>query len=884
MWKYDVSVIVPIYNNEKYIEECVTSILEQTYPQKKIQIILINDGSKDNSKEICENLKNKYSNIVLINQKNSGVSEARNAGIKKAEGKYILFLDSDDKLEKHSMQRLVEFFDSHYEEIDLVTYPMKIYENEKAKPTQHYRYQFYKEGTGVYDLIENPYLGQSTINTMIKNLGEQNVLFDKEMTYSEDEAFNTQVLMRKKKIGFCKEATYIYKKHVGSVTKNRSNPYYTFESLTKYNEKLIEKYQDENGKIPKYIQAIILNNLRWRIKTDEIFPYHYEEKEFQNAVNRITKVLSYVENGTILNMPYMSIYHKFFIFKLKKMKIEAYYGDHIFSIMNENEVLFSSETIEIAFTRAKIIENKKLYILGCVKSPLFELVKPRVFLKYKTRQNEIKEKELNLQDSMQSYYQSNMKTNTFYQFEETIDLKDVKRFEFYIIVNDTKLAAEYYFAAIGIFNTEFKRYEALTQDKKYLISYQEEENIFEIKKPSKQEIKKVYSDNAKLYHSINPKVNIYRFFASLNQKQNIWLYYDAANNYDNGYYQFLHDIPIKDNVKRYYVYDGNKQEIKEKFSSKERKHLLKFGSLKHKIYFLRAKKILTSDVALSVYCPFRKSIRWYRDITNYELIYLQHGILFANLLQLYAKEFTEISKIVISSDFEKKNLIEKYKYNESDLIPAGMPRYDMIGDKPLEKHEGRKIIYAPSWRKYLVSELVNRHRIPNMEEMKNSNFYQKNVEILTSERLKKILKENGVTLEFKLHPNFNCYRNLFEEKCSDFIKLSDNEVSPNNYDMLITDYSSFQFDFIRYNIPITYFVPDPVEFKAGLHTYRNLDLPLEEAFGDVVYTPDELIDKIEYYITHQFKPEDKYKERMENFFYLMKNCREKIYEALKNSK
>lgn len=882
MFKYDVSIIVPVYNTEKYIKECVESIFNQTYSNEKIQVILINDGSTDQSEKICKEIEEKNQNVVFISQKNSGVSVARNVGISKAEGKYILFLDSDDTLEETSLQKLIKFFDEHYEEIDLVTYPLKIYENEKAKPKNHYRYQFYNEGTGVYDLNECPYLGQSTINTMIKNLKENNVLFDKEMSYSEDEAFNTQILMKKKKIGFCKEATYIYRKNVSSATKNRSNPYYTFESLTKYNENLIKKYKDENGKIPKYIQAIILNNLRWRIKTDEIFPYHYEKEKFQQAINRIKNVLSYVENGTILNMPHMSIYHKFYIFKLKDMKLDAFYGEHIFSIMSNKEVLFSSEDVEIAFTRCKIIENQKLYILGCIKSPICEMVKPKVILKYKTKNNEIKEQQLELQESAKSYYQSTIKTNTFYKFEYTIDLTDITRFEFYVLIDNTKLKAKYYFTALGIFNTEFQRYAAFTKDKKYLIYYDEGTNTFYIRKPTNKEIRQVKQSNIRLYDKINPKINIYRYMAFLNQNQNIWLYYDAPNVYDNGYYQFIHDLPIKDNVKRYFVYDRNSEEAKKKFSKKERKYLIKFGSLKHKIYFLRAKKIITSDVALSVYCPFRKSIRWYRDFTNYDLVYLQHGILWANLLNMYGKENTEISKIVISSEFEKHNLIENYKYNESDLIPAGMPRLDINKEKPLEKHEEKKIIYAPSWRKYLVGELIHRKRQPNMPEMKKSDFYKKNIEILTSEKLKQILKDNNVTLEFKLHPNFNCYRELFGEKCSDVIKLSEKEISPNNYDMLITDYSSFQFDFIRHNIPITYFIPDKKEIDAGLHTYRKLDLPLEDAFGDVVYTADELIEKINYYIQNDFKPEKKYKDRMENFFYKTKNCRDKIYQEIKD--
>ena len=883
MWKYDVSVIIPVYNREQYIEESVQSILNQTYDVTKIQIILINDGSTDNSQEICENLQIQHNNVVCINQQNAGVSEARNTGIRKAEGKYILFLDSDDVLESHSLQYLIDFFDEHYEEIDLVTYPMTIYENEKAKPKDHYRYKFYKNGTGVYDLVENPYLGQSTINVMIKNLGEQNIFFDKKMDYSEDEAFDTSVLMRKKKIGFCQEATYIYRKNVGSVTKNKSNPYYTFESITQYNENLIANFKEENGKIPRYIQAIILNNLRWRIRSDEIFPYHYEKEEFDKAINRIRNILSYVENGTILNMPSMSIYHKFYIFKLKNMKLQPYFGDHIYTIMSENEVLYSNESIEIAFMRFKIEKSQTIRILACIKAPLCEFERPRIFLKYRTNQNAMKEEELQVETSAQSHYQSDIKTNSFYKFECQFNIEEIQEFGFYALVNDgnTKLKPEYRFSERVVFNEALKRYVVLTQNKQYYVRYKPANNIFIIQKATKKDIKNIKLENERRYNVINPKVNVYRWMeAAIKVKKPIWLYYDAANLYDNGYYQFLHDIKIDDGIDRYYVYDGESSQIKEKFKGINEKHLMKFGSLKHKMYFLKADKIITSDVALSIYCPFKRSVKWYRDIIHYELIYLQHGVLYANLLRLYGKEFTEIDKIVISSEFEKKNFIENYKYNESDLIMSGMPRFDINGETKPEKREQKKIIYAPSWRKYLVSELINRKRQPNCTEMKKSNFYKKNVQLLTSDNLKEVLKKNNVILEFKLHPNFSCYKEVFNEFMSENIVLSDSEVSPNLYDMLITDFSSFQFDFIKYNIPIVYFVPDSKEFQAGLHTYRKLDLPLEEAFGDVVYTPEELVEKIEYYINHQFEVEEKYKNKMENFFFKTKNCREKIYKEL----
>ncbi len=883
MFNYDVSVIIPVYNSEEYVEESVKSIINQKYDFSKIQVILINDGSKDKSKEICERIAKNYKNIILINQENAGVSEARNNGIKRAEGKYILFLDADDTLSKNAIKKLIRFFDKHYDEVDMVTYPMIVYANEKAKPKKHYRYAFYTKGTGVYDLTKNPYIGQSTINTIIKNLKENNVLFNKEMNYSEDEAFNTEVLMKKKKIGFCKQATYIYRKNVGSVTKNKSNPYYTFESLTKYNEMLIEKFKDKDGKIPSYIQAIILNNLRWRIKKDEIFPYHYDEKEYEIAINRIKNVLQYIENSTIINMPAMPIYHKFFVFKMKEIPFEIKYNDNSFSMISKGEEIYNSETIEITFSRFKIIDNNKLYMLGCVKSPLCDILKPQVFLKYKTKTDEEKVEELTLDESVKSYYQSNIKTNTFYKFEKTIKLDEIKEFEFFEVVNNTKLKTEYFYSNMAIFNSTCGRYSALSKDKKYMISYKQKKNIFKIKKDPNL-VKKIILNlkNTIIHSKANVKSNIYRILGMIYKKKNVWLYYDAANIYDNGYYQFLHDFGIKDGINRYYVYDGQVKKAESKFSEEQRKNLLTFGTVKHKMYYLNAEKIITSDVSLDIYCPFRKSIGLYSDIANYDLIYLQHGILYANLLSMYAKENTEIDKIVISSDFEKENLIKNYKYNEQDLIKSGMPRFDLDNEKEILKtSKVRKIIYAPSWRKYLIGELVKRQRKANMQEMKKSNFYKKNVDFLTSDRLKKILEENNVILEFKLHPNFNCYRKIFEDKCSKNIILSNNEVSPNEYDMLITDYSSFQFDFIKHNIPITYFVPDPKEFKAGLHTYRKLDLPLEEAFGDVVYTADELINKIEYYIKNDFIPEEKYKNKMEKFFYKTKNSRDKIYESLK---
>ena len=100
-----VSVIVPVYNSQEYIEKCVCSILNQTY--KNIELILINDGSKDNSQKILEKLEKQCSIIKVINKENQGVAKTRNLGIEKATGEYIMFIDNDDYIEENYIEKYI---------------------------------------------------------------------------------------------------------------------------------------------------------------------------------------------------------------------------------------------------------------------------------------------------------------------------------------------------------------------------------------------------------------------------------------------------------------------------------------------------------------------------------------------------------------------------------------------------------------------------------------------------------------------------------------------------------------------------------------------------------------------------------------------------------
>ena len=124
MSKTDISIIVPIYNTEKYLKKCLDSLINQS--KKELEFMLINDGSKDNSEEIIKEYKDER--IKYYKNKNQGIGKTRNFGIEKATGKYIMFLDSDDYLEKDACELLYK--KAEKENLDLVVCDYyKVYSN-----------------------------------------------------------------------------------------------------------------------------------------------------------------------------------------------------------------------------------------------------------------------------------------------------------------------------------------------------------------------------------------------------------------------------------------------------------------------------------------------------------------------------------------------------------------------------------------------------------------------------------------------------------------------------------------------------------------------------------------------------------------------------------
>ncbi|WP_340077579.1 glycosyltransferase [Leptobacterium sp. I13] len=118
-----LSIIVPVYNMEKYLGICLDSLINQNMPEKEYEVIIVNDGSKDNSLALATTYAQKHTNIVIHDKENNGVGAARNSGLDLAKGEYVYFVDPDDYLAENSLQPLIRIAKKH--QLDILTFDVK---------------------------------------------------------------------------------------------------------------------------------------------------------------------------------------------------------------------------------------------------------------------------------------------------------------------------------------------------------------------------------------------------------------------------------------------------------------------------------------------------------------------------------------------------------------------------------------------------------------------------------------------------------------------------------------------------------------------------------------------------------------------------------------
>ncbi len=215
-----ISIVIPVYNVEKQLRECVNSVLKQTY--KKIEIILVDDGSPDNCPLICDEYEKTDARVKAIHQKNGGLSNARNRGMKEAQGEYLLFLDGDDYYcEENAIEKLVDRIKITKADVLNFSY-VKYYEDTNQKieyfmdienmPTE------FDEKKQQLEYMEkfNLYIASACNKMIRRNLLSKEMMFE-EGVYSEDIYWCAKLLLKAGSVDFVCENFYYYRQRRDSI-------------------------------------------------------------------------------------------------------------------------------------------------------------------------------------------------------------------------------------------------------------------------------------------------------------------------------------------------------------------------------------------------------------------------------------------------------------------------------------------------------------------------------------------------------------------------------------------------------------------------------------------------------------------------------------------
>ncbi|MEE1238342.1 MAG: glycosyltransferase [Acutalibacteraceae bacterium] len=214
------SIILPIYNVEKYLKECVDSILKQTF--RDYEIILVDDGSTDGSPELCDKLAETYDFIRVIHKANGGAADSRNVGLKSAIGDYILFIDSDDFiLSEHFLEDVNNSFS---ENVDMVLYKYsKFFDDTKNLAECNFSYESAKlkenYADKIYELVKaDAFFGMAWIRAIRKDIILDNQIFFETGLTGEDMDWNYELMLNVSNIELLDNIYIAYRQRSGSVT------------------------------------------------------------------------------------------------------------------------------------------------------------------------------------------------------------------------------------------------------------------------------------------------------------------------------------------------------------------------------------------------------------------------------------------------------------------------------------------------------------------------------------------------------------------------------------------------------------------------------------------------------------------------------------------
>lgn len=910
-----ISVVIPVYNVEEYIKEAIDSVIAQDIGfEDNIELILVDDGSKDRSGDICLQYSKIYpSNILYIKKRNGGVSTARNLGLSKSSGRYIHFLDGDDSISRDFYRQSARFLAQNENEVDFVAAKIKFFDEIIDSHPLNYKF----DRDRVVDMASEPDSSLLHVITCLFNRESiADIQFDEDIQIAEDIKYISDVLLLKKRYGVISGPTYYYRKRTGGGSaiggKSRNRNYYLKTPSHVYKH-ILDSWRLVGS--PEVAEHTFLYDMSYSLQQSSQDVLSREEEDEYREIIKL--LLAQCSDEVVVGHRFLSIHQKIYILKLKHGRgFQKYLSSEGSKIVFKNNTLYDSSDTRVFIDFLTHKKGNTYEIEGYIIGPT-QIPQTKFYV-------DIKGKKTSLSWCERAQLEESFLGEVYKDggaFRAEVDVGVGQDISVVLQTGKTQTVLPVdtgRFTRFGALKYTYRRdSERLLKRSRYKIEvfkhsfarhlYLEGRFWLQILlnwrlNTARSQLRKLRSRNldqldmkAKVIEILKPALivgeailmipralllRLLYYIAKRLKKRPIWIVSDrgmAAG--DNGEALFRYIMSQDDRPAD--VYFAIARKSKDYNRIKSIGPVLHQNDLHYKLKFLIADKIISSQADIETTNPFIRQLDHYVDLFNFDFIFLQHGIIRHNLSDWLNRYEKNIGLFITSAKKEYDSILKNpYYYKKEQVLLSGLPRYDYLESKP-----NRKVILAPTYRKRLVKQKTNKIGVRGYdEEFKSSEYREFYNSLINDHRLLKTMKNAGMKGEFYLHPVFSAQRKDFME--NDIFKIMefpyDYRAAFREGEILISDHSSVVFDFAYLKKPVVYAHFDVDTFFEG-HSYAKSDFFSDEAdgFGEVYYDYDSLVDGVADIIREGCVMKKDYISRVDRFFYSIDtNNSRRVYGAL----
>lgn len=907
------SIVIPIYNTGKFLDFSVRSLFQQSLGfQDNVEIILINDGSSDDSEEICQQLVKKYpDNITYAHQDNGGVSSARNLGVSLAQGEWVGFLDPDDAYSFNTLAEVKKSIET-FPNVDLFSMPMfsfgrerkshrlnfkfgRINRNKIIKQAKSVNYDDDSETeTKIIDVHEEPESIQlSSASTFIrKSLLKKNP-FPNELSVGEDMVFLNRLFSRISQYGVLPNVIYYYRKRYdrSSIMDNIEESEQRYVPYTK--KAMLEEIPSllKDGKLSKYHQNVFLYEISGKIKSVERPTPLQNDEQFNAYLNVVWQVLQYIDDCTIKETRFLGSHRKYVLLDYKRhhklRKFEDIFADSL--TRTDKNILVKDEDGNVVKKLSNVTFNIDVFgqnkngiqIMGFFET-FFDFNNFKVYFENNKKEQIPVKLVPGVRDDCYFIGTLVAKTSKVKAHipNEFLDKK------LYLIVKDPQsgLARKVHLNFQGRKARIIKNVpgSSIELGEKMIYYENQQKSLLITKDPYQKEYLRLLENlsledykNGQQAWSFSAIRNLIPYLKEKYKGKIVNIFMDREFKADDNGEALIKyfNSRKKKNELNYFVIDEESSDFER--LKKDGVNVVPYGTLEHLKLLIVADNLITAHIAWAVVEPFYKMYRdKLKDLFSFNLIFLQHGITLSNVSHILKKSRIGVDMFVTSAYPENAELSrDAYEYDKDEVVLTGFPRHDN-----LTKKKGKYIAVMPTWSREVVSTETKNDLKQAIPGFTNTYYYNKWNSLLNNEKLLTEAKKRGYEIIFVPHPDIRGSVDMFD---LDKVKLADfytryRDVI-NSSSCVITDRSSVFMDFAYVEKPVFYYGPyDNNNYDDGYFSFEN------DGFGPISTDEDTLISQLLTSMENNFEMDKMALERRNRFFAFndSNNC-ERVYNEIK---